>query len=129
MVRRMTSGSERIFVIFSKPLIGIKQTIRRWKDIIEAHLCHIYYFSLYRGITFFFEIFAIFGIVFALVFQQFVETRRVICRWKSYGQGATFICRNGFEIPYSFKLILKIVQRTTSGSGLFREIFTNRSLK
>ena len=36
---------------------------------------------------------------------------------ESYGQGATFICRNGFEIPYSFKLIFKIMRRTTSGSG------------
>ena len=31
----------------------------------------------------FFEFFAIFGIVFALVFEQFVETRRVIRRWKA----------------------------------------------
>ena len=34
------------------------------------------------GITFF-EIFAIFGTVFALVFEAFVETRRVIRRWKA----------------------------------------------
>ena len=40
-----------------------------------------------------------------------------------YGQGATFTCRNGFEIPYSFKLILKIVRRTTSGSGRFSRNF------
>ena len=38
---------------------------------------------------------------------------------KSYGQGATFTSRNGFEIPYSFKLILKIVWQTTNGSGRF----------
>ena len=31
----------------------------------------------------FFEIFAIFGTVFTLVFEQFVETRRVIHRWKA----------------------------------------------
>ena len=37
---------------------------------------------LNRGILFF-EIFAIFGTVFALVFEPFVETRRVICRWKA----------------------------------------------
>ena len=42
---------------------------------------------------------------------------------ESYGQGATFICRNGFEIPYGFKLILKIVRRTTSGSGRFSRNF------
>ena len=42
---------------------------------------------------------------------------------ESYGQGATFICRNGFEIPYSFKLILKIVRRTMSDSGRFSRIF------
>ena len=44
IVWRTTGGSVRIFVIFSKPLIGIRQTIRRSKDIIEAHLFHIYYF-------------------------------------------------------------------------------------
>ena len=38
---------------------------------------------------------------------------------ESYGQGATFICWNIFEIPYSFKLILKIVRRRTSDSGRF----------
>ena len=42
---------------------------------------------------------------------------------ESYGQGATFICRNGFEIPYGFKLILKMVWRMTSGSGHFSQIF------
>ena len=31
----------------------------------------------------FFEIFAIFGTVFALVFEPFVETRRAIRRWKA----------------------------------------------
>ena len=39
------------------------------------------------------------------------------------GQGATFIYRNGFEIPYSFKLILKIVRRMTSDSGRFSRNF------
>ena len=38
---------------------------------------------------------------------------------ESYGHGATSTCRNGSEIPYSFKLILKIVWRTMSGSGRF----------
>ena len=42
---------------------------------------------------------------------------------ESYGRGATFICRNYFEIPYDFKLILKMVRRTTSGSGRFFTIF------
>ena len=37
---------------------------------------------LNRGILFF-EIFAIFGTVFALVFELFVKTRRVIRRWKA----------------------------------------------
>ena len=37
---------------------------------------------LNRGILFF-EFFQIFGIVFALVFKPFVETRRVIRRWKA----------------------------------------------
>ena len=41
MVRPMTSGSKRFFVISSKPLVGMKQTIRRWIDIVEAHLFHI----------------------------------------------------------------------------------------
>ena len=40
----MMSGSERIFMIVPKPLIGIRQMIRRLKEIIEAHLFHIYYF-------------------------------------------------------------------------------------
>ena len=31
----------------------------------------------------FFEIFAIFGTVFALIFEPFVETRHVICHWKA----------------------------------------------
>ena len=42
---------------------------------------------------------------------------------ESYGQGAPFICTNGFEIPYSFKLILKIVWQTTSGSRRFSRNF------
>jgi hypothetical protein len=42
---------------------------------------------------------------------------------ESYGRGATFICRNVFEIPYGFKLILKMVRRTTGGSGRFSAIF------
>ena len=37
---------------------------------------------LNRGILFF-EFFAIFGTVFTLVFEPFVETRRVIRRWKA----------------------------------------------
>ena len=35
MVRRMTSGSERFFAFFSKPLVGMKQMIHHWKEIIE----------------------------------------------------------------------------------------------
>ena len=38
---------------------------------------------LNRGILFFFEIFAIFDTGFALVFEPFVETRRVIRRWNA----------------------------------------------
>ena len=45
---------------------------------------------------------------------------------ESYGQGATFICRNGFEIRYSFKLILKIVRQTTSDNGHFSRNFYER---
>ena len=30
---------------------------------------------------------------------------------------------NGFEIPYGFKLILKMVRRTTSDSGRFSQNF------
>ena len=43
MVRPMTSGSEHFFLISSKPLVGTKEMIHRWKYIIEAHLFHIYY--------------------------------------------------------------------------------------
>ena len=42
---------------------------------------------------------------------------------ESYGQGATFICKNGFEILYGFQLILKMVWLTMSGSGRFSRIF------
>ena len=42
---------------------------------------------------------------------------------ESYGQGATFICRNGFEILYGFKLIFKMVRLTTSDSGHFSRNF------
>ena len=40
----MMSGIERIFAIFSKPLVGMKQMIRRWIDIVEAHLFIYKYF-------------------------------------------------------------------------------------
>ena len=40
---------------------------------------------LNRG-TLFFKFFKIFGTVFALVFEPFVETRRVIRRWKSMNE-------------------------------------------
>ena len=94
MVRRMTSGSERFFVIFSKPLIGIRKMIRRWKDIVEAHLfisiifCNSLRFKSSFEFTksrnsVFFEFLPIFDTVFALVFEPFVETRRVIRRWKA----------------------------------------------
>ena len=40
-----------------------------------------------------------------------------------YGQVTTFICINGFEIPYGLKLILEMVRRTTGSSGRFLRIF------
>ena len=91
MVRPMTSGSERFFAISSKPLVGMKQAIRRWIDIVEAHLSLIRYGLtavsnlLNRGILFF-KFFKIFGIVFAPVFEPFVRTRRVIRRWKAMNE-------------------------------------------
>ena len=42
---------------------------------------------------------------------------------ESYEEGTNSTCRNGFEIPYSFKLILKIVWQTISGSGRFSRNF------
>ena len=41
MVRPMKSGSEHFLAIYSKPLVGMKQTICPWIDIVEAHLFHI----------------------------------------------------------------------------------------
>ena len=96
MVRPTTSGSERFFAFFFKPLVGMKQMIHRWKDIVEAHLFHIYYFfsnslrfkssfkfSKSRNSVFSIIVFYNFRTVFAPVFELFVETRRVICRWKA----------------------------------------------
>ena len=60
--------------------------IHRWIDIVEAHLFHYNLRSvsnlLNRGILFFKKI-QIFGTIFALVFEPFVETRRIIRRWKA----------------------------------------------
>ena len=41
MVRPMTSGSKHFFTFFSKPLVGMKQMVRCWIDIIEVYLLHI----------------------------------------------------------------------------------------
>ena len=77
------------FMFFSKPLAGMKQMIRRWIDIVEAHFFPYINLSLIhyglravlnllnRGILFF-KFFKIFGTVFAPVFGPFVGTRRVI---------------------------------------------------
>ena len=77
---------------------------------------------LNRGITFF-QIFCNFRYYFRSSFWTVCRNEACNMPLESYRQGATFICRNGFEIPYSFKLILKIVWRTTSGSGRFSRNF------
>ena len=41
---------------------------------------------------------------------------------ESYGRGVTFICPNVFEIPYGFKLILKIMRLSTNHSGRSHEV-------
>ena len=118
------------FLISSKPLVGTKQMIHRLKDIVEAHLFDMYFFSLIRyglravsnllnrGIQFS-NFFSNFRYCFRFSFLTVCWNEACNISLKSYGRGATFICFNVFEIPYGFKLISKIVWRTTSGSKRF----------
>ena len=71
----------------------------------------------------FFKFFQIFGTVFAPVFELFVETRRVIRRWKAMDKAQLSYVELVFRFLAVFKLILKIVRRTTSGSGRFSRNF------
>ena len=67
--------------------------IRHWKDTIEAHLliCIIFSnslrfkssFKFTKSRNYVFLIFPIFGTIFALVFEPFVKTRRIIRCWKA----------------------------------------------
>ena len=56
---------------------------------------------LNRGILFF-NFFEIFGTVFTPVFEPFVETRRVIRRWKATNEAQLSYVEMVFEIPYGF---------------------------
>ena len=77
-MRLTMRGSGRFSRNFYKPLIGMIQTIRRWKDIDEAHLFHVEHSVILYGLRavsnllnrgiLFFKFFKIFGTVFTLVF-------------------------------------------------------------
>ena len=130
MVRPTTSGSERLFALFSKPLVRMKQMIHHWKSYRRGTSFSYLLFSLIRyglravsnllnrGILFF-NFFSKFRYCFRFSFLTVCRNDACNTPLKSYGRGTTFICGNVFEISYGFKLILEIVLRTTSGSGGF----------
>ena len=111
IVRLTTNGSERFLAFFSKPLVGTKHMIHRWKGIVATHLFRIYYFS--NSLRFkssfeftksrkFFEFFQIFRYCFHSSFLTVCRNKACNIPLESYERGATFICWNVFEIPYGF---------------------------
>ena len=105
-VRRMTSGSERIFAIFSKPLIGMKQMNTVGKisprriffiSIIFSNSLRFkssFKFTKSRNSVFYF--FLNFRYCFRSIFLTVCRNKACNMSLESYGQGANFSYWNVF---------------------------------
>ena len=123
--------------VFSRFLLNRLSERSKWYTVGKISLMHIFFISITFSNSLRFNSRFKFTKFWNSVFQKnsnfwnyFGSTFWTVCRnevcdtpLESYERGATFICCNVFEIPYGFKLILKIVRMTTGGSSRFSWIF------